>query len=121
MSSASARTTTSDSRTTRAWWKPPRRDCASAGFGHRFGARFICGTQDRHKVLERRIADFLGDEDCILDTSCFDANGGLFETLTNDLDVIISDSLNHASIIDGVQALEGRRRRSMDARRLGGT
>lgn len=73
--------------------------------------RFICGTQDRHKVLERRIADFLGYEDCILYTSCFDANGGLFETLTNDQDVIISDSLNHASIIDGVRLSKAERRR----------
>ncbi len=73
--------------------------------------RFICGTQDRHKILERRIADFLGYEDCILYTSCFDANGGLFETITNDQDVIISDSLNHASIIDGVRLSKAERRR----------
>lgn len=71
--------------------------------------RFICGTQDRHKVLERKISEFLGYEDCILYTSCFDANGGLFETITSDQDAIISDSLNHASIIDGVRLSKAER------------
>jgi len=65
--------------------------------------RFICGTQAIHKVLERKISEFLGTEDTILYTSCFDANGGLFETLLTDEDAIISDELNHASIIDGVR------------------
>lgn len=65
--------------------------------------RFICGTQSIHKELERKISDFLGTEDTILYTSCFDANGGLFETLLTDEDAIISDELNHASIIDGVR------------------
>ena len=73
---------------------------------HGFGmasVRFICGTQDIHKTLEQRISDFLGTEDTILYTSCFDANTGLFETLLGAADAIISDGLNHASIIDGVR------------------
>ena len=65
--------------------------------------RFICGTQDKHKELEAALAKFLGFDDCILYTSCFDANGGLFETLMKEQDVIISDELNHASIIDGIR------------------
>ncbi|MEQ8205900.1 MAG: aminotransferase class I/II-fold pyridoxal phosphate-dependent enzyme, partial [Woeseia sp.] len=65
--------------------------------------RFICGTQTIHKELERRISDYLGTEDTILYPSCFDANGGLFETLLDDKDAIISDALNHASIIDGIR------------------
>lgn len=65
--------------------------------------RFICGTQDIHKKLERKLSDFLGMEDTILYASCFDANGGLFETLLSEQDAIISDELNHASIIDGVR------------------
>ena len=65
--------------------------------------RFICGTQDIHRELEERIARFLGTEDTILYSSCFDANGGLFETLLGEEDAIISDELNHASIIDGVR------------------
>lgn len=65
--------------------------------------RFICGTQEIHKELEQKISDFLGTEDTILYSSCFDANGGLFETLTTNEDVIISDELNHASIIDGIR------------------
>lgn len=65
--------------------------------------RFICGTQELHKTLERRIAAFLGTDDAILYSSCFDANGGLFETLMGPDDVILSDALNHASIIDGVR------------------
>ena len=71
--------------------------------------RFICGTQDLHKKLERKVADFLGKEDAILYISCFDANGGLFETLTTKEDAIISDSLNHASIIDGVRLSKAQR------------
>ena len=71
--------------------------------------RFICGTQDLHKTLEAKLSEFLGMEDTILYTSCFDANGGLFETLLNDQDAIISDALNHASIIDGVRLSKARR------------
>ncbi|MEG0146720.1 MAG: aminotransferase class I/II-fold pyridoxal phosphate-dependent enzyme, partial [Clostridia bacterium] len=72
------------------------------GFGLS-SVRFICGTQDLHKQLERRIARFLGMDDAILYSSCFDANGGLFESLLGPEDAIISDALNHASIIDGVR------------------
>jgi len=71
--------------------------------------RFICGTQDIHKQLEQKISSFLETEDTILYTSCFDANGGLFETLLSDEDAIISDELNHASIIDGVRLSKARR------------
>ncbi|HUR99902.1 MAG TPA: glycine C-acetyltransferase, partial [Pyrinomonadaceae bacterium] len=71
--------------------------------------RFICGTQQIHKELERKISDFLGTEDTILYTSCFDANGGLFETLLSEEDAIISDELNHASIIDGVRLCKAQR------------
>jgi glycine C-acetyltransferase len=73
--------------------------------------RFICGTQDRHKELEAAISSFLGTEDTILYGSCFDANGGLFETLLGEEDAIISDSLNHASIIDGVRLCKAERHR----------
>ncbi len=73
--------------------------------------RFICGTSDLHKRLERRLADFLGTEDAILFPSCFDANGGLFEALLGPDDAIISDALNHASIIDGVRLSKARRLR----------
>jgi glycine C-acetyltransferase len=73
--------------------------------------RFICGTQEEHKQLEARIASFLGFEDSILYSSCFDANGGLFETLLGEEDAIISDALNHASIIDGVRLSKARRLR----------
>ncbi len=79
---------------------------------HGFGmasVRFICGTQDLHKQLEHAIADFLGTEDAILYTSCFDANTGLFETLLDENDAIISDALNHASIIDGVRLCKAMR------------
>ena len=79
---------------------------------HGFGlssVRFICGTQDIHKQLEAKICDFLSTEDTILYTSCFDANGGLFETLTGPEDAIISDQLNHASIIDGVRLSKAKR------------
>ncbi|MEZ5344290.1 MAG: glycine C-acetyltransferase [Pyrinomonadaceae bacterium] len=71
--------------------------------------RFICGTQEIHKELERKISDFLGMEDTILYTSCFDANGGLFETILSEEDAVISDELNHASIIDGVRLCKAQR------------
>jgi glycine C-acetyltransferase len=71
--------------------------------------RFICGTQTLHKVLEDRISAFLGTEDTILYPSCFDANGGLFETLLSERDAVISDALNHASIIDGIRLSKARR------------
>jgi glycine C-acetyltransferase len=73
--------------------------------------RFICGTQTLHKELERRIADFLGAEDAVLYTSCFDANGGLFEALLTERDTVISDELNHASIIDGIRLSRAQRLR----------
>jgi len=81
---------------------------------HGFGlasVRFICGTQDLHKTLEATISKFFGTDDAILYTSCFDANGGLFETILNDEDVVISDALNHASIIDGIRLCKAERRR----------
>ncbi len=78
------------------------------GFGLS-SVRFICGTQAVHKELERKIADFLGMDDTILYTSCFDANGGLFETLLGESDAVISDELNHASIIDGVRLCKAKR------------
>jgi glycine C-acetyltransferase len=71
--------------------------------------RFICGTQEQHKELERQISDFLGTEDAILYSSCFDANGGLFETLLGAEDAVISDELNHASIIDGIRLSKAQR------------
>ncbi|HHV59619.1 MAG TPA: glycine C-acetyltransferase [Clostridiaceae bacterium] len=73
--------------------------------------RFICGTQQIHQELERRISEFLGTDDTILYSSCFDANGGLFETLLDAQDCVISDSLNHASIIDGIRLCKARRLR----------
>ncbi|MBL7222016.1 MAG: glycine C-acetyltransferase [Phycisphaerae bacterium] len=73
--------------------------------------RFICGTQELHKQLEAKLSEFLGTEDTILYSSCFDANGGLFETLLGPDDAIISDALNHASIIDGVRLCKARRYR----------
>ena len=88
---------------------------AKAGMdSHGFGmasVRFICGTQDSHKELEQKLAAFLGMEDAILYSSCFDANGGLFETLLGAEDAIISDALNHASIIDGVRLCKAKRYR----------
>lgn len=78
------------------------------GFGLS-SVRFICGTQEIHKELERRIANFVGTDDAILYSSCFDANGGLFETLLGSEDAIISDELNHASIIDGVRLCKAKR------------
>jgi glycine C-acetyltransferase len=80
------------------------------GFGLA-SVRFICGTQTIHKELEAAIARFLGMEDAVLYTSCFDANGGLFETLLDEPDVVISDALNHASIIDGIRLCRARRER----------
>jgi len=71
--------------------------------------RFICGTQTIHKELERKISEFLGTEDTILYTSCFDANGGLFETVLADQDAVISDELNHASVIDGIRLSKAQR------------
>ncbi len=71
--------------------------------------RFICGTQDQHKTLERKLSEFLGTEDTILYSSCFDANGGLFETILGAEDAVISDELNHASIIDGVRLCKAQR------------
>ena len=79
---------------------------------HGFGmasVRFICGTQDLHKVLEEKISKFFGTDDTILYTSCFDANGGLFETILGHEDAVISDSLNHASIIDGIRLCKAKR------------
>jgi len=73
--------------------------------------RFICGTQSIHRVLENKLSSFLGVEDTILYSSCFDANGGLFETLLNEEDAVISDELNHASIIDGIRLCKARRYR----------
>lgn len=83
---------------------------AEYGFGMS-SVRFICGTQTIHKALEQRISRFLGTEDTILYSSCFDANGGLFETLLTSEDAIISDALNHASIIDGVRLCKAQRYR----------
>lgn len=78
------------------------------GFGLS-SVRFICGTQTIHKELERKISEFLGTEDTILYTSCFDANGGLFETVLSEEDAVISDSLNHASVIDGIRLSKAQR------------
>ena len=91
------------------------RDAAKAALD-RYGygmasVRFICGTQEEHKQLEARLSRFLGMEDTILYSSCFDANGGLFETLLGEEDAIISDALNHASIIDGIRLSKARRYR----------
>ena len=80
--------------------------------GHGYGmasVRFICGTQDLHRQLETRLAGFLGMEDSILFAACFDANGGLFEPLLGEADAIVSDALNHASIIDGIRLCKARR------------
>jgi glycine C-acetyltransferase len=82
----------------------------SHGFGMS-SVRFICGTQDLHKTLEQRVSNFFGTEDTILYSSCFDANGGLFETLLGEEDAIISDALNHASIIDGIRLCKAERKR----------
>ena len=85
-----------------------RRSLAEWGYGLS-SVRFSCGTQAIHKELERKISEFLGTEDTILYTSCFDANGGLFETLLGEDDAIISDELNHASIIDGIRLCKAQR------------
>ena len=77
--------------------------------------RFICGTGDLQKTLEAKIAEFFGTEDTILYAACFDANGGVFEPLLNEQDAIISDSLNHASIIDGVRLCKAKRYRYANA------
>src|SRR5258708_17063073 len=79
---------------------------------HGFGlssVRFICGTQDLHRALEQRIAEFVGAEDAILYAACFDANGGVFEPLLGEADAVISDELNHASIIDGILLCKAKR------------
>ncbi|MDF1572589.1 MAG: glycine C-acetyltransferase [Bacteroidales bacterium] len=86
----------------------------SHGFGMS-SVRFICGTQDIHKILEQKIAAFFGTEDTILYAACFDANGGIFEPLLTEEDAIISDSLNHASIIDGVRLCKAQRYRYKNA------
>ncbi len=90
-------------------------EAAKATIDHRgYGmssVRFICGTQDIHKELEQKLSTFLGTEDTILYVACFDANGGVFEPLLNEEDVIISDELNHASIIDGVRLCKAKRAR----------
>src|SRR5918997_5309038 len=85
-----------------------KRAIDSHGFGLS-SVRFICGTQDLHKELEGTIARFFGTDDAILYSSCFDANGGLFETVLGEEDAIISDALNHASIIDGVRLSKAKR------------
>ncbi|MEE1222034.1 MAG: aminotransferase class I/II-fold pyridoxal phosphate-dependent enzyme, partial [Bacteroidaceae bacterium] len=77
--------------------------------------RFICGTQDVHKELEKKISEFFHTEDTILYAACFDANGGVFEPLLTDQDAIISDALNHASIIDGVRLCKAKRYRYANA------
>jgi glycine C-acetyltransferase len=87
-----------------------KRALDSHGFGLS-SVRFICGTQDLHKQLEARIASFFGTEDAILYSSCFDANGGLFEVLLGPEDAVISDALNHASIIDGIRLCKAERHR----------
>jgi len=84
------------------------------GFGMS-SVRFICGTQDLHLELEKKVAEFFGTEDTILYAACFDANGGVFEPLLNEEDAIISDSLNHASIIDGVRLCKAQRYRYANA------
>ncbi|MFZ4740516.1 MAG: glycine C-acetyltransferase [Bacteroidales bacterium] len=86
----------------------------SRGYGMS-SVRFICGTQDLHKELEQKIAEFFGTEDTILYAACFDANGGVFEPLLGEEDAIISDSLNHASIIDGVRLCKAQRYRYENA------
>ena len=83
------------------------------GFGLA-SVRFICGTQDIHKELEHKISEFFGTEDTILYPSCFDANGGLFETILSSEDAVISDSLNHASIIDGIRLSKAKRYRYLN-------
>src|SRR5438874_6043545 len=92
---------------------PDIRQAAAAGLQeHGYGmasVRFICGTQDLHKQLEQAISTFLGTEDTVLYSSCFDANGGLFEVLLGEGDAVISDTLNHASLIDGIRLCKATR------------
>ena len=85
-----------------------RLSLAEQGYGMS-SVRFICGTQDRHKLLEKKLAGFLDTEDSILYAACFDANGGVFEPLLSEEDVILTDQLNHASIIDGIRLCKARR------------
>ena len=87
-----------------------RRALDDRGFGLS-SVRFICGTQDAHQALERKISEFLGTDDTVLYSSCFDANGGLFEALLGEDDAVISDALNHASIIDGIRLCKAERHR----------
>ncbi len=94
--------------------KAAKKGLDSHGYGMS-SVRFICGTQDLHKTLEAKIAEFFGTEDTILYAACFDANGGLFEPLLTAEDAIISDSLNHASIIDGVRLCKAQRYRYANA------
>ncbi len=94
--------------------KAAKKALDSHGYGMS-SVRFICGTGDLHKELEARISEFFGTEDSILYTSCFDANGGVFEPLLNEQDAIISDALNHASIIDGVRLCKAQRYRYANA------
>ena len=86
----------------------------SRGYGMS-SVRFICGTQDMHKVLEKAVSDYFKTEDTILYAACFDANGGVFEPLLTTDDAIISDALNHASIIDGVRLCKAKRYRYANA------
>ncbi len=88
--------------------KAAEKALATQGFGMA-SVRFICGTQDQHRVLEQRLAGFLGKDDAILFAACFDANGGVFEPLLTAEDAIISDALNHASIIDGIRLCKAKR------------
>ena len=90
--------------------KAAEKSLHSPGYGMS-SVRFICGTTDLHKELEKKIAQFFGMEDTILYAACFDANGGVFEPLLTSEDAIISDSLNHASIIDGVRLCKAKRYR----------
>ena len=91
-----------------------KKEMDARGYGMS-SVRFICGTQDIHKELEAAIAEYFGTEDTILYAACFDANGGVFEPLFTDQDAIISDSLNHASIIDGVRLCKAVRYRYANA------
>ncbi len=88
----------------------PRKPWTGGSYGMA-SVRFICGTQDVHRELEQRLSAFLGQEDTILYSSCFDANGGVFETLLGPEDAVISDALNHASIIDGIRLSKAARYR----------
>lgn len=94
--------------------KAAREALDTQGFGMA-SVRFICGTQDQHRILEKRLAEFLGKEDSILFAACFDANGGLFEPLLTAEDAIISDALNHASIIDGIRLCKAKRYRYVNS------